>query len=420
MRKNKIAVIGLGYVGLPLAIAFGHKFETIGFDINIERIKQLKKSIDVTDEVTAEEISEAGKINFSHNEKSLADCDVYVITVPTPINKHKEPDLSFLEKATMLIAKYLKNDDLVIYESTVYPGVTEDFCGKIISTETGLEVNKDISLGYSPERINPGDKDKRLKDITKVVSASNNEALKVMEYLYGSIIEAGIYSAESIKTAEAAKVIENTQRDVNIGLINEFSKIFQSIGVDTHSVLDTASTKWNFIKFQPGLVGGHCIGVDPFYLAHVAKKNNVDPRIILSARDINDGMASHSAHLLNASLLKKNIEKAKILIKGATFKENCPDFRNTKVVDLYNSLRELGHAVQLTDPHVDVDLFKKEYGITINNQIHSQKYDAVVLAVPHKEYINENISFFYNLIIEGGIFFDLKSVFPSDTRSLRL
>ena len=230
MRKNKIAVIGLGYVGLPLAVAFGHKFETIGFDINIERIKQLKKSIDVTNEVTAEEISEAGKINFSHNEKSLADCDVYVITVPTPINKHKEPDLSFLEKATMLIAKYLKNDDLVIYESTVYPGVTEDFCGKIISTETGLEVNKDISLGYSPERINPGDKDKRLKDITKVVSASNNEALKVMEHLYGSIIEAGIYSAESIKTAEAAKVIENTQRDVNIGLINEFSKIFQSIG----------------------------------------------------------------------------------------------------------------------------------------------------------------------------------------------
>ena len=418
MDRYKIAVIGLGYVGLPLAVEFGKKFQTLGFDINVERIKELKNSKDSTNEVSSQEM-EASKIHFTNNEESLKDCNIFIITVPTPINENNEPELRFLEKATILISKYLKKDDLVIYESTVYPGVTEDFCGKIISKNTDLTLNKDYSLGYSPERINPGDKNKRLKDITKIVSASNEAALNVMEHIYGSIIEASIYSADSIKTAEAAKVIENTQRDVNIGLINEFSKIFKNLGIDTSAVLDAASTKWNFINFKPGLVGGHCIGVDPFYLAHIAKINNVDPKLILSARDTNDGMANYCANLLNETLIKKNKKNAKVLIMGATFKENCPDFRNTKVVDLHNSLKDLGHMVQITDLHVNIDHFNKEYEIEIKNQI-EDKYDAVILAVPHNEYITKGVEYFYGLMEKQGIFFDLKSVFPSNGKNLRL
>ena len=421
MKKDfRIAVIGLGYVGLPLATAFGKEFCTIGFDINEERVSQLNKKVDVTDEVTYEELSKANKLSFTCDENKLKKCNVFIVTVPTPINTNKEPDLSFLKEATLLISKYLKKDDLVVYESTVFPGVTDDFCGKILSDITSLQPDKDFSLGYSPERINPGDKNKRLKDIVKVISASNAKALEDMKFMYEKIIEAGIYSAETIKTAEAAKVIENTQRDVNIGLINEFSKIFKKLDIDTNAVLEAASTKWNFINLKPGLVGGHCIGIDPYYLAHIAKENDVEPRLILSARETNDDMSHYCAELVHNSLKEQKIHNAKILILGATFKENCPDFRNTKIIDLFNSLQEFGHLVQLSDFKVNAEKFFNEYKVKINNNFSDNKYDAVILAVPHEEYVDKDYEYFDNLKSEKGLLFDLKGIFPKEKSNLRL
>lgn len=420
MKNNfNICVIGLGYVGLPLALELGKHFKTTGFDINERRIDELKNFIDVTNEVNKQDFIDSKLIQFSKQTSDLHQCNVYIVTVPTPINQYNKPELSLLENASKLIAKYINQGDLVIYESTVYPGVTEDFCGRIIEEETGLKSGIDFNLGYSPERINPGDKSRRLCDITKIISADNKDALEKMENIYGKIIKAGIYNAENIKTAEAAKVIENTQRDVNIGLINEFSIIFNKLGLNTHSVLKAASTKWNFINFKPGLVGGHCIGVDPYYLAHVAEMNGVDAKVILSSRETNDNMSLYCAEKLDNEFKQRKIAKKNILIFGATFKEDCPDFRNTKVTDLYIHLQKLGYDVSIYDPDIDNILFFEEYGIKLLRKIEG-KYGGVILAVPHKEFVKLGKGFFKSLLMANGIFFDLKSAFKKDLDMLSL
>lgn len=418
MREYRIAVIGLGYVGLPLAIELSRKFKTIGFDVNETRISELCSGIDRTLEVSSDDLSST-ELQFSKDENSLESANVFIVTVPTPIDENKKPDLSHLEKATHLVSKFVKKGDLIIYESTVYPGVTEDYCGKIIEKESKLKLNEGFSLGYSPERINPGDKEKKLTDILKIISASNSEALIDLNNIYGSIIKAGLYRAENIKTAEAAKVIENTQRDVNIGLINELSKIFTKLEIDTEAVLEAADTKWNFIRFKPGLVGGHCIGVDPYYLAHIARENDVEPKVILSARETNDHMASHCAELIQSKLLANKTSTAKILIMGATFKENCPDFRNSKVIDLYRRLYEFDHDIHISDDNIDGDDFYNEHQILLKNKLEGL-YDVIIIAVSHQKYIDLGESYFRSMLNEKGFIFDLKSIFAKNPKNIRI
>ena len=417
---NKIAIIGLGYVGLPLAIEFGKVFETIGFDVNELRIKELLTGKDSTLETTPTELKEAQLLSFTSDPEGIQNSNIFIITVPTPIDEYKKPDLRPLENASETIAKFLKKDDIVIYESTVYPGATEEICVPILEQFSGLEFNKDFFCGYSPERINPGDKTHRLTMIKKVTSGSTQETAEKVDNLYKKIINAGTHRAESIKIAEAAKVIENTQRDVNIALINELAVIFNKLGIDTQSVLDAAGTKWNFIPFVPGLVGGHCIGVDPYYLAHLARENDVEPKVILSARETNDHMASHCAELIQSKLLANKTSTAKILIMGATFKENCPDTRNTKVFDLVESLQSHGVQVDCYDPWIQPKTNQLQSNISMIDEPKLNYYDGIIVTVAHDEFKEIGIDTIRGWGSNKHILFDLKYIFKAENVDLRL
>lgn len=419
MERIKIAVIGQGYVGLPLATAFGKHFETIGFDINEDRINQLKNHIDSTKQLEEIELKKAIHLQFSHQIESIKDCNIFIITVPTPINQFKSPDLSLLMTATNMIAGILKKEDLVIYESTVYPGCTEDDCVPLLEKTSGLNYNSDFFVGYSPERINPGDKINTLEKICKVTSGSTPEiALKVDE-LYRSIITAGTYLASSIKVAEASKAIENAQRDLNISFVNELALIFDRIGIDTNDVLDAAATKWNFLKFKPGLVGGHCIGVDPYYLAHKAESLGYHPQVILSGRRVNDNMGMFVANKLIKLMIKKEhiITKSNVLILGFTFKENCPDIRNTRVIDIYNELIQFELNVDIYDPWADAKEVKEIYQIDLIKSIQIEKYQALIITVAHQEFMNIDYKAFKN---NNAIIFDTKSVIDRTFADARL
>ena len=388
MITKKIALIGLGYVGLPLAAEFGKKREVIGFDINKNRIDQLKKKIDPTLEISKKEFTEATYLNFTSNPKDLKDCNIFIVAVPTPIDNHKRPDLTALEKSSETVGSVLKKGDIVIYESTVYPGATEEICVPILEKKSGLIFNKDFYCGYSPERINPGDKKHRLADIKKVTAGSTPEIAIEIDELYKEIIIAGTHKAESIKVAEAAKVIENTQRDLNIALINELALIFKKMDIDTEAVLKAAGTKWNFLPFRPGLVGGHCIGVDPYYLTHKANEVGYYPEMILAGRRLNDNMGSYVANEVSKLMTKKRIQiaEANILIMGLTFKENCPDHRNTRVVDLVKEFKSFSCNVDVYDPWVNKNQVAKEYKIEPIDKPIKGKYDAIVLAVSHDKF----------------------------------
>tara|TARA_B110000444_G_scaffold146817_1_gene137247 strand:- start:189 stop:1463 length:1275 start_codon:yes stop_codon:yes gene_type:complete len=418
----QIAIVGLGYVGLPLAVEFGRKRSVIGFDTNEIRIKELKKGTDNTLETTHQELKDASHLSFTNSLQDLKDCKIFIVTVPTPIDKYKKPDLTPLEKATDAIGSILKKGDVVIYESTVYPGATEEICVPILEEKSGLSFNKDFYCGYSPERINPGDKDHRITTIRKVTSGSTPEAAVAIDGLYQEIITAGTYMANSMKVAEAAKVIENTQRDVNIALINELALIFNKLNIDTESVLDAAGTKWNFLPFRPGLVGGHCIGVDPYYLTHKALEVGYNPEMILAGRRINDDMGYFVANQVSKLMTKKGIiiAGANILIMGLTFKENCPDIRNTKVVDLVEEFEGFNCNVDVYDPWVNHDQAIIEYNIKTVDQPVEGKYDAIILAVAHdiiRELSLEQIKALGN---ENHVLYDIKYLLNSNEVDGRL
>lgn len=384
LEQKKLAVIGLGYVGLPLAAEFGKKRNIIGFDINEKRILELQNGVDKTLELTKNELEEAVSLSFTSKKEDIAGAEIFIVTVPTPIDIHKKPDLSPLEKASELIGSILKKGDIVIYESTVYPGATEEVCVPILEKESGLIFNVDFFCGYSPERINPGDKEHRVASIKKVTSGSTLEIGIEVDDLYAEIITAGTHLSSSIKVAEAAKVIENSQRDLNIAFVNELAKIFHKIGIDTHEVLEAAATKWNFLPFKPGLVGGHCIGVDPYYLTYKAESLGYNPQVILAGRRVNDGMGAYVASrvmkLLNVAGIAHN---AKVLVLGITFKEDCPDIRNSKVIDVIEELKEFGAQVEVYDPNASKKEVQDEYGISLLEELNSG-YDAIVFAVKHK------------------------------------
>jgi len=388
MKIKKIAIIGLGYVGLPLAIEFGKKRDVIGFDINKDRIDLLRNNTDPTLEITKKEFTEAIYLKFTTNVEHLKECNIFIVTVPTPIDKHKRPDLTSLENSSGTIGSVLKKGDIVIYESTVYPGATEEICVPILEKKSGLIFNKDFYCGYSPERINPGDKKHRVADIKKVTAGSTPEIATEIDKLYQEIIVAGTHKAKSIKVAEAAKVIENTQRDLNIALINELALIFKKLDIDTEAVLEAAGTKWNFLPFRPGLVGGHCIGVDPYYLTHKANEVGYYPEMILAGRRLNDNMGSYVANEVSKLMTKKRIQiaEANILIMGLTFKENCPDHRNTRVVDLVKELKSFNCNVDVYDPWVNKKQVADEYKIQIIDKPLKDKYSAIVIAVAHDEF----------------------------------
>jgi UDP-N-acetyl-D-glucosamine/UDP-N-acetyl-D-galactosamine dehydrogenase len=388
MNNKKIALIGLGYVGLPLAVEFGKKRSVIGFDINQSRINDLKNGVDSTLETTSEELKDAVHLSYTTNLNDVKDCEIFIITVPTPIDKHKRPDLTPLEKSSEAVGSILKKGDIVIYESTVYPGATEEVCVPILERQSGLIFNKDFYCGYSPERINPGDKEHRVTTIKKVTAGSTPEIATEVDELYQEIITAGTHKASSIKVAEAAKVIENTQRDVNIALINELALIFNKLDIDTKSVLEAAGTKWNFLPFRPGLVGGHCIGVDPYYLTHKALEVGYNPEMILAGRRLNDSMGSYVADQVSKLMTKKRIHvvDANVLIMGLTFKENCPDIRNTRIVDLVEEFEGFNCNIDVYDPWVDKDEVIHEYGFKPIDQPVEGKYDAILLAVAHDEF----------------------------------
>ena len=417
-----IAVIGLGYVGLPLAVEFGKIRAVIGFDINEGRIDALRAGRDSTLEVSAEELMAARQLSFTTDIADLADASIYIVTVPTPIDAHKRPDLTPLIKASETLGRVLKRGDIVIYESTVYPGATEEDCVPVLERMSGLTFNIDFFAGYSPERINPGDKQHRLPDIRKVTSGSTPEVAEEVDQLYASIIKAGTYKAESIRVAEAAKVIENTQRDLNIALVNELAIIFNKMGIDTDAVLKAAGTKWNFLPFRPGLVGGHCIGVDPYYLTHQAEARGYHPQVILAGRRINDGMGAYVASQLVKTMLKRRlqVDGARVLILGLTFKENCPDLRNTRVVDVVAELRDYGVQVDVHDPWVDAGEAKHEYGLDLVKTPEPAAYDGVILAVAHDSYRDAGATALRGYGGPDHVFFDLKSVFARDESDLRL
>lgn len=419
---KKIAVIGLGYVGLPLAVAFGKKRNVVGFDINAKRIVELKQGEDFTREVSADELAEASGLRFTDSLDDIAECTVFIVTVPTPIDEYKTPDLKPLVKASESVGKVLKPDDIVIYESTVYPGATEEVCVPVLERFSGLKFNEDFYAGYSPERINPGDKEHRVTTITKVTSGSTPAIADKVDALYSDIITAGTHKASSIKVAEAAKVIENTQRDLNIALMNELSMIFSRLGIDTLEVLAAASTKWNFLPFKPGLVGGHCIGVDPYYLTHKAQAIGYHPDIILAGRRVNDGMGQYAAAELVKAMIKKGhtISGSRVLVMGLTFKENCPDLRNTRVVDVIAEMREFGCQVDVTDCWADILEAKEEYGLSLIEQPETGVYDAIFLAVPHNEYASMTADDIRSYCNENGVVFDLKGVLESGAADLRL
>ncbi len=421
-NKYKIGVIGLGYVGLPLALAFSKVRSVIGFDISHERINELNIGIDRTKEFETEELLSNKNIKYTNYDDDIAECNFYIITVPTPINENKLPDLEPLLNASKQVANILKKGDVVVYESTVYPGATEEECLPILEKISGLKLNKDFFLGYSPERINPGDQNHKVNDIVKVTSGSCREAADLIDIVYSEIIDAGTYKAESIMIAEAAKVIENTQRDLNIALVNEFSKIFQNLGIDTTQVLNAAKTKWNFLDFQPGLVGGHCIGVDPYYLTYKAKESNYLPEIILAGRRLNDEMGSYVAMNLLSKIDELDIKKSeiKVLILGFTFKENCPDIRNTKVIDIISTLNSHQIEVDVFDPIADSKHAKNIYGLDMVKEPKKNEYHGIVLAVKHNIFINQGPGFQKVYGTSPHIFYDLKSAFPIEYSDLRL
>ncbi len=421
-QMKKLAVIGLGYVGLPLAAAFGEKRDIVGFDINAKRIAELKDGVDFTREVSADELAAASGLSFASTLDDIRDCQIYIVTVPTPIDEYKTPDLTPLVKASESVGKVLKQGDIVIYESTVYPGATEEVCVPVLERVSGLVFNKDFYAGYSPERINPGDKEHRVTTIKKVTSGSTPAIADEVDALYAGIITAGTHKASSIKVAEAAKVIENTQRDLNIALMNELSMIFSRLHIDTHEVLAAAGTKWNFLPFKPGLVGGHCIGVDPYYLTYKAQAIGYHPEIILSGRRVNDSMGPYAASELVKAMIKagKKVASARVLVMGLTFKENCPDLRNTRVIDVVKELEEFGCSVDVTDCWADNDEAKEEYDISLVNEPEQAGYDAVLLAVPHNEYVGKTSGELRSYLRDNGVLFDLKGVLPLGDADLRL
>jgi len=409
--KKKIAVIGLGYVGLPVAVAFGKQIPVIGYDISKRKIDLLKQGIDPAGEVSSEELKKAA-IEFSHDSEVLADASVYIVTVPTPVDSHKVPDLGPLKNASQTIGKYLKPGDIVVYESTVFPGCTEEICVPILERTSGLKANIDFFYGYSPERINPGDNVHTLENVIKVVSGSTPEITDFLADLYGIVVKAGIHKAPSIKVAEAAKVIENTQRDLNIALMNELSIIFDRMNINTYDVIDAASTKWNFIKFTPGLVGGHCIGVDPYYLTYKAQQLGYNPQVILSGRRINDEMPLHVASRAIQMLAEKGISAlgSRILVMGVTFKENVKDIRNSKVFDLIRELRNYGAHVDVMDLIADPEEVKRIYGETLISEPEG-KFDMVIVAVAHNQYKQLDMDYFKNILHDNGVLIDLKGIY---------
>ncbi len=422
MSDFTIAIIGLGYVGLPLAVEFGKHFPTIGFDINQSRINELTAGKDSTLEVSGEELSQASQLKYTTLLNDIKPANIYIVTVPTPIDTHKRPDLTPLLSASHTVGKVLKKGDIVIYESTVYPGATEEDCVPILEQESGLSFNRDFFAGYSPERINPGDKEHRVTTIKKVTSGSTPETAETVDKLYRSIITAGTHKASSIKVAEAAKVIENTQRDLNIALINELSIIFNKLGIDTLEVLEAAGTKWNFLPFRPGLVGGHCIGVDPYYLTHKAEQIGYIPQVILAGRRINDNMGGYVAGRTVKLMTKKRIHvvDSNILILGLTFKENCPDLRNTRVTDIIRELKTYNANVDVYDPWVDPIEAQHEYGITPITQPAEMKYDAIILAVAHHQFREMGEAGIRKYAKPTSVLFDVKQVLPKDKVDARL
>ncbi len=421
-EDRKIGVIGLGYVGLPLAVEFGKHRETVGFDIKRHRIEELQAGRDSTLECSAEELASARKLTYTADPAVLADCRFYVVTVPTPIGDGHRPLLTPLRKASEMLATIIKPGDIVVYESTVYPGATEEFCVPILEAGSGLKLNEDFFVGYSPERINPGDKEHRLPSILKITAGSTPEAAEVIDTMYRSIITAGTHKASSIKVAEAAKVIENTQRDVNIALINELAMIFERVGIDTEEVLLAAGTKWNFLPFRPGLVGGHCIGVDPYYLTYKAEQLGYHPQMILAGRRINDNMALYVVSRVVKRMLKKGIQplQAKVLVMGLTFKENCPDVRNTKVVDIIREFESYGSRVDVWDPWVDADEAREEYGLELIAEPRPGDYDAIVLAVAHQQFAALGADGIRALGKAESVIFDIKYVLPAAASDDRL
>lgn len=422
-RSNlKIAIIGLGYVGLPLAVEFGKKVPVVGFDIHQKRIDELKSGQDHTLEVSPDELLQATQLSFSADLADLESCNFYIVTVPTPIDEFKQPDLTPLIKASQSIAQVLSAGDIVVYESTVYPGATEETCIPVLEKVSGLTFNQDFFAGYSPERINPGDKLHRVTNILKITSGSTPEVADFVDEVYNLIIEVGTHKAPSIKVAEAAKVIENTQRDVNIALINELALIFNKMGIDTEDVLTAAGTKWNFLPFRPGLVGGHCIGVDPYYLTHKAQSMGYHPEIILAGRRLNDGMGAYVVTQLVKAMLKKRIqvEDAKVLILGLSFKENCPDIRNTRIIDIVNELKEYHTQIDVYDPWVDAAEAEHEYGISPVQMLENGKYDAVILAVAHHQFKDMGVQAIRALGKSEHVLYDLKYVLSQAESDLRL
>lgn len=423
LENARIAVVGLGYVGLPLAVAFATKRPVVGFDINLKRVAELAAGHDGTLEVSDEQLADAKQLTFTTDLSSIADCNVYIITVPTPIDTARRPDFDPLLKSSAAIGSVLKKGDIVIYESTVYPGVTEEVCVPVLEQTSGLKFNTDFYCGYSPERINPGDKERTVTNITKVTSGSTPEVADYVDALYREIIVAGTHKASSIRVAEAAKVIENTQRDVNIALMNELAMIFHRIGIDTHEVLAAAGTKWNFMPFVPGLVGGHCIGVDPYYLAHKATMLGYNPELILAARRINDDMGPHVANRVLRAMAKAgvNVVGSKILVMGLAFKENCPDVRNSKVVDVLAELAETNATVDVFDPWVSSEEARHEYGVEVVSDPEPGSYDAIILAVAHDCFIQDGSDITpAKLVKPGGIIFDVKGCLPRNSNLYRL
>ena len=421
LKELKIAIVGLGYVGLPLAVGFATKYDVIGFDTNADRISNLKEGRDVTNEISQEELRASQSLRYTSNVHDVATCNVYIVTVPTPVTTNKIPDLMPLQIASEMLGSVLKKGDTVIYESTVFPGATEKFCIPILEAISGFRLNVDFWAGYSPERINPGDKEHRLSDICKITSGASEDSAQFIDNLYGSIIRAGTFRAASIRVAEAAKVIENTQRDLNIALMNELAQIFSRLEIDTSSVLEAAGTKWNFLPFKPGLVGGHCIGVDPYYLTFKAQQENFYPQLVLAGRRVNESMPNFLASKIVKKMIRCNIAPAgsAALVLGAAFKENCPDVRNSKVIDLSTELEEYGINVELYDPNVDCRDLRKEFGRDLAEP-KADSYDLIVLAVPHAEFIAAGCGALRRFGKKKHIFVDVKAVFPPEHTDLRL
>ncbi len=422
INNIRIGIIGLGYVGLPLAVEFGKQYATVGFDVNADRITELENGVDSTLEASTEELQGATELTYSTQTETLAACNFYVVTVPTPIGDSNRPVLTPLRKASETLSGVLKKGDVVVYESTVYPGATEEFCVPILEQDSGLKMNEDFFVGYSPERINPGDKEHRLPSILKVTSGSTPEAAEYVDSVYRSIITAGTHKTSSIKVAEAAKVIENTQRDVNIALVNELAMIFERVGIDTEEVLEAAGTKWNFLPFRPGLVGGHCIGVDPYYLTYKAQQLGYHPQMILAGRRINDNMSSYVATQIIKRMLVKRIQPmdSRVLILGLAFKENCPDIRNTKVIDIVSELASFGATVDVCDPWVDAEVAKAEYDLDLVSRPSKGEYDVVVIAVAHDQFKMLGEQGIRNFGKQESIVYDIKYVLPKDVVDDRL